>query len=664
MDIITLRNVGPFEIPDSFRGILRISPNNGNDDASPLLSTEGSRIQLSDSEGILLPLTFVTKSIKSKVIGRESEINLINVIHEYNILHVSNTLNVRPTLYLEPKQNEIPLLFVNDGNSLGYPLEAPENLSYFNRDNQMGFEPDLSLEENISKHVTSSKYKNIPKSEKITINGEPIYRYITNDESGITEKVQDFTTRTAVLGVYPRNTYKQSRANTNVHSLSKEIHNGRKGIHTQLSYISLDDIIWRTLEMNLTGVYRSYNGRYFNLSNKTSDNLGKKLFGDDFTLDKLKAKGTGPIMNIGVQSGTIHYNAIPAHRYFFHTVRRYGDIERGTAITTDANITKADIGAYNHTNILVRQYVLCDGKDITSEYPHIDMEHLKTWAWTDTHKAIAKSTSEISTTFTTPPLFECDQYAPRFLRGLNWLRNEEAGFINNEKIYKKVETDINDPANHAKNINKVGMYYANYDYDLQKTYEHAHALFAHKSGGGVSSLNNEKKILGGVHNSEVPNNVDGWEKYINGESDSFYNSQMLKTVGGLRKIGKTFSKAFTKKLQMAPITVKGETYNTFHTLVPCFRVGKKKLGICIGRYKTYCRSQFTINDGSYVIAKNYRPNTLWRLRSSLPVQNKYGKSNSLDDVLSYIQTENETKNFIDDSLPTPPAMNFIPLMKI
>ena len=42
----------------------------------------------------------------------------------------------------------------------------------------------------------------------------------------------------------------------------------------------------------------------------------------------------------------------------------------------------------------------------------------------------------------------------------------------------------------------------------------------------IAVYDNEKQILGGVHNSEVPNNVDGWEKYINGESDSFYNSQI------------------------------------------------------------------------------------------------------------------------------------------
>ena len=668
MDIITLRNVGSFEIPDSFRSILRISPNDGEDDPSELLSTEGNKIQLSTSEGVMLPLTFTTNSAKRNVAGRAGEIDLINVIHEYNILHVSKSLNIRPTLYLEPVQNEVPLLFVNGGNSLGYPLESPKNTSYFNNDNIMGFDKDLSLEENISKCVKTSNYNNIAKSEKVTINDEPVYRYIIDDSvpgSETIKKVQDFTTRTAILGVYPGNTYRQSNANTAIHDLSKETHNTSVGIHTQLSYLPLDELIWRTLEMNLTGVYRSYNGRYFGLGKSgTSDELGKTLFGDDYTLEKLKEKGTGPIMNIGVQSGTIHYNAIPAHRYFFHTVRRYNDADRSEALDTDANITKADLNAYNPANILTRQYVLCDGKDITAEYPNIDMEHLRTLAWTETHKAIANSTSEVSTTFTTPPLFECDQYAPRFLRGLNWLRDGENSFKENNLTYIKVESVPSDLANHSKNIREVGMYYANYDYDLQKTYEHAHAQFASKAGGGISSLNNEKSIFGGIHQSEVPTDEAGWKSYIKGVSSSFYDSQMLKTVGGLRKIGEDLDGTEVKKLQMAPITVKGETYNYFYRLAPCLRKGKKRLGVCIGRYKTYCRSAFTVNDGAYVIARNYRADNVWRLRSSLPIQNKYGEPNSLEDNLSYIQTKNETKKYIDDSLPTPPAMNFIPLMKI
>jgi hypothetical protein len=39
MNIVTLRNVGLYEIPDSYRGILRISPNNNVDDPTNVLTT-------------------------------------------------------------------------------------------------------------------------------------------------------------------------------------------------------------------------------------------------------------------------------------------------------------------------------------------------------------------------------------------------------------------------------------------------------------------------------------------------------------------------------------------------------------------------------------------------------------------------------------------------
>ena len=547
MNIINLRDVGATEIPDSFRGILRISPNDGVDDPTPLLSVVGTKIQLSTSEGTLLPMTFATKSAMCKVTGRDTEeIELISVVHEYTNLNVTQTLHINSTLYLEPIGTKVPLILVNDSNSLGYPIEAPINESYFNYENRFNFDRSLPLEENISKNLSLAEYNTISESEKVTINGAPVYRYIQSDGERI--MVQDFQNRSAILGVYPGNTYSRSNSNKYIHDLSDEAKYTTSGIHTQLSYIPLDTIIWKNLQDDLEGIYRSSAGRYFNLSNGTSNELAKKLFGNDITLETLEAKGTSPILGIPVQSGTIHYNAIPAHRYFFHCVRRYNKSSRKNTTYNSTNITEADCSLDNMMNTLTRQYVLCDGKEITTDYPNINAAGLMSLGWTSTHRAIGMTMNGDPNKFKTPPLFECDQFAPRFLRGLNWLRNDDGSLTKNTLTYNKVDFQ-GDIANHKKVLDRVGIHYANYDYELQNSYEHAHALFANKPTETLSDpsisitdqLNKEKSMFQGKLESELPANAVAWRTYVNGTptyhdfEGSFLKTYILKTVGGLKK---------------------------------------------------------------------------------------------------------------------------------
>lgn len=679
MNIITLRDIGTTEIHDSFRGILRISPNEGVDDPTPLLSVVGSRVQLSTSEGTLLPITFVTKSALCKVVGRStSKVDLINVVHEYENLNITKSLNIRPTLYLEPSGAKVPLILVNGSTSVGYPLEAPDNEAYFNHSNKFGFDKNLSLEENISKNLSKAEYDTIPESEKVTINGAPVYRYIQPGDEPI--RVQDFQTRTAILGVYPGNTYTRSKSISSVHDLRDEDKYSSSGVHTQFSYLPLDKMIWENLQTDLGGIYRSTSGRYFNLSNGSSNELAKKLFGNDITPEKLEEKGTALILGVPVQSGTIHYNAIPAHRYFFHCARRYDNSSRKSATANSTNITEANRSLNNVMNNLTRQYVLCDGKEITTDYPNIDRAGLVALGWTSTHRAIGTTISGDANKFKTPPLFECDQFAPRFLRGLNWLRDSNGNLISNTLTYNKVG-DKNDAANHKKVIDQVGMYYANYDYDFHKRYEHAHMLFANKpielfsdsSSTVIDELLNEKKMFQGKVDSEVPENINAWAEYVNGtptywnSGGSFFKSYILKTIGGLKKVGYSFSGNTIKKLQSAPIINNGGSNSVFHKLMGCLRAGKRKLGKC-RKSKNYCDEYMLIKDGGYIMAPDYEKYEgyvgTWRFTSSLPVRNKYGKPDTLEDVLSYSETNGGVKTYLDDTLPSPPTMNFIPLMKI
>lgn len=75
-----------------------------------------------------------------------------------------------------------------------------------------------------------------------------------------------------------------------------------------------------------------------------------------------------------------------------------------------------------------------------------------------------------------------------------------------------------------------------------------------------------------------------------------------------------------------------------------------------------------IKDGAYILVPDYEKYNgyvgSWRLSSSLPVRNKYGKPDGIEDILSYIKTTPDIETYLDDTLPSPPAMNFIPLMKI
>ena len=672
MDIITLRNVGSFEIPDTFRSILRISPNKGVDDPSELFITKDKEIKLSTSEGTILPLTFIPKVAQCEVVNRDKDsVELINIVHNYNKLFIAKSLNIRPTLYIKPSNRQVPLLFVNDGNSLGYPVQAPADTNYFNYErnisdgvNMVALNPNLSMEENISK-LTDEEYElllSLEKTKKISINNKPIYRYL----KGAGKFFQDLNYCTSVLGVYPGDTYKQNNDKDKIYDLNDNHHKNNNKLHTQLSYIPLDSLIWKCVEAYLAGKYRSYKGHYFNLNKKTSDELGKKLFSDNIT--ELDIKDKAPIINAFVQSGTIHYNAIPAHRYFYHLKRRLV-----------GQPTKAELGNSSAMNMLCTQYILCDGKEFKESYKQLaDIPEID---WTETHEAIAKSTNKKngsgevdSSAFKTPPLFELNQYAPRFLRGLNWIRNGEKSFKANTLKYKKIDRN-EDPANHAKDIGEVGTYYANYDADLQRKYEHGHAQFAAKTFvGEITSLNEEIDIFRGAHSSsEIPTNNEAWEKYIKGQSDTFLGSQMLKTVGGLKKSGITIENF--KEIQNAPITVSGDTHEYFYSIKACIKYGKSEHGGC-HNHKTPCHSKFKVRDGGYMLARNEdnkwfqsgktwkKAHNVWRLTSSLPIQNKYGTPDVLsENKLSSIKCGNEP-TYIDDSLPTPPAVNFIPLMKI
>lgn len=709
MNIVTLRNVGLYEIPDSYKGILRISPNNNDDDPTAILTNRNNVIKLSDSEGHELPLSFKVKSVYSTVVNQADMIDLIQLEHHYKNLYITNNLYIKSNLFINVSDKKPPLLFINyDKESLGYPIESPYDSEYYNKDNILGFSPVLTYEENV---------KNIPYNHEIydVTNSVNLKHYEKINDSYLLHTVQQnlgfksvpvLKRRNYILGSYPTGRYKVNSSSP--HKLNTISDITLKN-HTQLAFIPLDKIIYRALESTITGLHRSYAGRYYNLQpvgndESSKDALGELLFGK--ISEKFETiKQNSPILGIGVQTGTIHYNAIPAKRYLFHCLRRYPlegrfkYFENNTNTLSEAN---PDINCVMNT--LTKQYVLCDGKNIATDYPNIDKKSFNL-NWSDTHSAIRDSINSSESTeknFLTPPLFECNQLSLRFLRGLNWIRTKTSNGVNedisNDVVYNKKglpidaqSTDIlgfrsntnkyvypnignqEDDANHTKSINKVGMYYVNHDSKVQKRFDHCHLLFAKENGeiNNVSesdSLATEKELFFGKHGQLLPSKTEEWKTYVNSKksSDTFLNSHMLKTAGGLLVTGKqNFSEEDIKILQDQPISRIGGSNDIFHVVYAQSRHKRKFLGECtaaFGAAKHQGSTTASIKNGRYNLAHTDGEGS-WRFLSSLPIENKYGQQSSLTNNYS-TTLFGSTKVNLDDSLSSPPSVNFIPLMKI
>jgi hypothetical protein len=248
MKIINLRTVGSFEIPDSFRGILRISPNDGIDDPSSLITTVGTEIILSDSIGTELPIKFKVKSFNVKLVERNN-IDMINLAHNYSNLYITKSLHIRPTLYIDknndPINNRPPLIFIKDGNAVGYPLEAPDDIRYANWNNRLGTSAFETLSPSDKKFNDLFGENGKYKSEHIIIDGTTQYQYISHlDKDGQHKyyKVPEINRRIYALGSCPGHTYKVSDFNIGSHDLSGITSNIPTGRYTQLSFVNLDNI--------------------------------------------------------------------------------------------------------------------------------------------------------------------------------------------------------------------------------------------------------------------------------------------------------------------------------------------------------------------------------------------------------------------------------------
>lgn len=174
-DRYNVRNVAQKEVYDSYMGILRISPNSyigkDIDDPTDMLNTlvdfegyfqdhnryESIKVRLSDSDGNILPVTFLPNTFKSTVLRIENGVehfvleDVINITTDISrYLYASNNLTVRSTIHLENDTD------TDDGKRisrlqiatkaqksgiydrveadylLAYPIESPNDDDYFN----------------------------------------------------------------------------------------------------------------------------------------------------------------------------------------------------------------------------------------------------------------------------------------------------------------------------------------------------------------------------------------------------------------------------------------------------------------------------------------------------------------------------------------------------
>lgn len=797
MNFINLRNVANQEINESFSGILRISPNEKDginlDDPSSLLYSIGEKIDLSDSAGNYLSISFIPQTHRTFVVGLEqtSYVNLINLTQKVSDLYCTTELHISPTLHIDLKKEDAmkaPIQIINNDGILLFPVEAPIDDRYINYNGKLGAKPIKNvLDDLVAEHeiYTSPEYE----SYHVKVNGKKIYRlkkassalYPDSTEKEVNDAmVPELYMHDYVLGQSSGHTYRpkldelsgedeNSRISILPEKVYEKFENDSTTRVTQLSFIEIEKLIWSLLEGSMSGAYRSFEGRYKGLypvgmfadSQGTEDDLYNELFkpNDNTEIDEValedKIRANAPLVGLPIQSGLIMYNAMPARRFLFHTLRRYESLavdnehtpevypsigrnlfvispntetekERVAIRNSYISRSKAD-SASSFIHNLVTEYALCDGKrikgrneeyeDIT-DYPAINKNSAN---WSQYESPIYNAISSSMNLFgelRTPRLFELNQLSLRFLRGLNWQRIVEYDRIVTEGLEDKVsekqyfdQTDMlieqdgtfvmndwfkpdsterpevvngklnykfenntakyvlpglpkDDPANIVKNFAEVGTYYANYDYHLASTYRHVHQVVVNKNL--LKNGDRLDEVKGYYCGSESVFNETYkpvWDSYVKLEdgvaNESFLGSYAMRSIQDVDITDKNL----IRKIQDLPVTLQGGSSSALRKVRSSYKGARSHDPRCHGNY--HKGENFYNADGGYRLAA-YRSSgdkEGWRFLSSLPAgMNKYGSYKDANDLAN--ASFNGTKVPIDDSLPNPPSISLIPLMKI
>jgi hypothetical protein len=223
----------------------------------------------------------------------------------------------------------------------------------------------------------------------------------------------------------------------------------------------------------------------------------------------------------------------------------------------------------------------------------------------------------------------------------------------------------------VKDIYLAGPYFANHDYKVRKVVEHHHLALANESADPgaandkiYSNVGGFKTGIGFTDNITMVANHTNY-KNTDGSPQKWYGTMILRTSGTT-----TLDEVTQKELSDAPIAYNGGTRASLNHLgynwKGCGCIDLDFVGCwCPSCDDRHVRTKTAPGFFSTKALTNPSANS-WRTISSLQIQNKYGE----------ISEEQFTKNYstatwdsggsfnIDDTLPAPACINFIPLMKI
>lgn len=624
-----VRSVAPRQVYDSYMGILRISPNYNEDDPTTLLETIDEEIKLSDSNGTKLPITFIPKEF-GKWINIQTKVD--------DNVYVTKTFTSRSTLKLSKMIILNNLIKGTTNGILIYPTNRPSSndTDYFNYDNTHKFWTDDNttwvidqkrhekvekklLEQKLSWYNDTSKVKDV---EKVKVGGQ----YVTQtNNSG--EEVPILYTHDYILGVASNGTTTNELPTETIEdeevSIIEDHVTVLNGNCTRLSWERIDKIIWDNLDTYLN--YRDdMDDRFSDISifdkgTTYQAEPSKVLSGKDTSeKEEQKWRANAPLLARGVQDGIIMYHAMPFNRYWFHRCRQvlanmeisgesWADMnsdEKNELNTAKNNglITAASQATLTPHHSIVKDYLLCNGKEVNvKNFPNINLKNDKFFNISQkgafatqtgnkynvrsqisgtTHYSIFESLSK-----KLPDLFNFTDFAPRFIRGLNFSHNKtnycvtnEVDFSNETNTDNKLEKST---SNHTMGysgtdltsskdiLGKASKYFpkeiteitdvsecydSSFDY-LDKKWKHYHLLFSSDSSSRSEidntriaetlksnegkwariKLDNSKNILfENVYKGDLP---DSWLQYCfcdsNGKmlNNYFSSFQPIPTAG-------------------------------------------------------------------------------------------------------------------------------------
>lgn len=473
-----VRSVAPRQVYDSYMGILRISPNYNEDDPTTLLEKVDEEIKLSDSNGTKLPITFIPKKF-GKWINIQTKVD--------DNVYVTKTFTSRSTLKLSKMIILNNLIKGTTNGILIYPTNRPSSndTDYFNYDNKHIFWTDDNttwvidqkrhelvekklLEQQLSWYNNTS---NVEDSEKVKVGGQYVTQ--TNNHG---EEVPILYTHDYILGVASNGTTTNELPTETINdknvSIIKDHVTVLKGNCTRLSWERIDKIIWENLDTYLN--YRDdMDDRFSDISifdkgTTYQAEPSKVLSGKDTSKkEEQKWRANAPLLARGVQDGIIMYHAMPFNRYWFHRCRQVlANMKKSGESWADINsdeknelniaknnglITAASQATLTPHHSLVKDYLLCNGKEVNvKNFPNINLKNDKffnisqkgAFATQTGNKYNVRSQISGTTHYSVfeslskklPDLFNFTDFAPRFIRGLNFSFNNGSSYIISDEV--------------------------------------------------------------------------------------------------------------------------------------------------------------------------------------------------------------------------------------